>query len=401
MKAVIMAAGKSTRTYPLTVTRPKPLLPIANKTIMEHQLDALAGLVDGVVVVVGYRQEMIRSRFGDRYRDIDIEYVEQTDPRGTGHAILICAALIHEPFLAMNGDDLYDHEDLSRLAKAPQAALVKNVEDPRLYGIYDVTEEGRVRRLVEKPKVIFSHLANIGAYKFTPDVFPVLEHTPLSERGEIEITSAIQTLANQSDFRVVEAQGYWIPIGYPWHLLEANAFLLDYHFQPAIRGEVSPAAYLSGPVSIGQGSSIRPGSVIDGPVCIGDNCVIGPNCWIRPYTTIGNGCRVGQASEVKNSILMDGARAPHQNYVGDSILGEEVNLGCGTITANVRHDNQTHRSVVKGVLIDSGRKKLGAIIGDHVHTGINTSIYPGRKLWPNTFTRPGETVERDIIGVEE
>lgn len=401
MKAIIMAAGKSTRTYPLTVTRPKPLLTMANKTILEHQLEALSGLVSGVVLIVGYRQEMIRAQFGDRFGDLTIEYVEQRDQRGTGHAILQGAPCIDGPFLAMNGDDLFDRRDLARLAQTKQAALVKTIEDPRLYGIYEVTSDMRVVRLVEKPKVVFSKLANIGAYKFTPEVFKILETTPLSERGEIEITSAIQTLAERSDFRVVETEGYWIPIGFPWSLLDANAFLLDHHFTPEILGDVSPFAHLTGSVSVGRGSVIRPGAVIDGPACIGEDCVVGPNCWIRPYTTIGKGCRVGQASEIKNSILMNGARAPHQNYIGDSILGENVNLGCGTVTANVRHDNQNHRSVVKGVLVDTGLRKLGAILGDHVHTGINTAIYPGRKLWPNTFTRPGEVVERDIIGVEE
>lgn len=400
MKAVIMAAGKSTRTYPLTLTRPKALLPVLNKTILEHQLDALVGLVDGVVMVVGYKGEMIRARFGDRYRSLSIEYVEQTDQRGTGHAVLLCEPFIDGPFMAMNGDDLFAPQDLAQLAAAEQAALVKQVDDPRLYGIYEVTSEGRVIRLVEKPKVVFSNLTNIGVYKFTRAVFDVLKNTPLSERGEIEITSAVQTLAQTSDFRVVQADGYWLPIGYPWHLLDANAYLLANHFTPEILGDVSPAAHLSGAVSVGKGTLIRPGVVIDGPVCIGEGCDIGPNCWIRPGCTIGNHCRVGHACEIKNTILFEGAKTPHLNYIGDSVLGELVNLGCGTITANVRHDSQTHGSVVRGVLVDTGRRKLGAIFGDHVHTGINTSVYPGRKLWPGTSTRPGEVVERDIIGEE-
>ena len=400
MKAVIMAAGKSTRTYPLTLTRPKPLLTVLNRTILEHQLRALEALVDGVILVVGYRADMIRERYGEHFGGLGIEYIEQTEQRGTGHAVLQCAGLIDGPFLAMNGDDLFDPSDLARLAEADQAALAKTVEDPRAYGIYETTEEGRVLRLVEKPREIFSHLANIGAYKLNPEVFAVLEKTPLSERGEIEITSAIQTLAEQGDFRAIETRGYWLPIGYPWHLLDANEYLMKHHFDPVIEGEVSEAAHLSGPVAIGKGTVIRPGVVIDGPVIIGEDSHIGPNCWLRPGATIGNGCRVGQASEIKNSILMDGACAPHQNYVGDSILGEGVNLGCGTVTANLRHDSRNQGSVVKGVLIDSGRKKLGAIIGDHVHTGINTALFPGRKLWPHTHTRPGETVDRDIIGVE-
>ncbi len=401
MKAIIMAAGKSTRTYPLTLTRPKPLLPVVNRTILEYQLDALQDLVDEVVLVVGYRHDMIRAKFGGAYRGLKLTYVEQREQRGTGHAVLQCAEHMDGPFLAMNGDDLFDSDDLHRLAKSEQAALVKHVEDPRLYGIYEVDGDGCVQRLVEKPKEVFSNLANIGVYKFTPDVFAAIEASPLSERGEIEITSAIQGLAEQGGFRVVEAQGYWLPIGYPWHMLDANAYLLDNHFTPRVEGEVHSAAHFEGAVSIGAGTVIRPGVFIEGPACIGRDCVIGPNCWIRPHTTIGNRCRVGQASEIKNAILMDGACAPHQNYVGDSVLGEGVNLGCGTVTANVRHDSRSHGSVVKGVLVDTGRRKLGAILGDHVHTGIHTSIYPGRKLWPHTYTRPGEAVSRDVIGEED
>jgi len=370
---------------------------VANKMILECQLEALRGLVDGVVVVVGYMQDRIRETFGENRHGMPITYIEQTEPRGTGHAILQCAGVIDGPFLAMNGDDLFDPQDLATLeaAKTP-AALVKSVPDPRLYGVYEVTDGNRVVRLVEKPKDAFSKLANIGAYRFTPDVFRVLATTPPSERGEIEITSAIQSLAEHGDFCVVESRGYWLPIGYPWHLLDANAYMLENQLEHDVQGEVSPAAYITGTVGIGRGTVIRSGVAIDGPVLIGENCTIGPNCWLRPGVTIGNGCRVGQGSELKNSILMDGAATPHQNYVGDSIIGEKANLGCGTVTANVRHDRGNVMSMVKGELVDTGRRKFGAVIGDHVHTGIHTSIYPGRKLWPHTGTRPGEQVQRDI-----
>ncbi len=152
---------------------------------------------------------------------------------------------------------------------------------------------------------------------------------------------------------------------------------------------------MGGTVSIGRGTVIRPGVVIDGPAIIGEDCTIGPNAWIRPYSAIGNGCKIGQGSEIKASIVMDGTAVPHLSYVGDSVLGEQVNFGCGTVTANFRHDEGNHRSMVKGVLLDTGRRKLGAIVGDGVHTGINTSIYPGRKLWPGTSTLPGEIVKYD------
>ena len=396
MKAVIFAAGKSTRTYPLTLTRPKPLLTVANQTLLEHQLNALEGTVEAVILVVGYRHEMIRERFGDAYRDTPLEYVLQTDPRGTGHALLQCADMIDGPFLAMNGDDLYAPADLRTLAGHENAVLAAQVEDPSGFGVLVTDDAKRLIRIVEKPPEFVSNLANVGAYAFTPDIFDVLRSVEPSTRGEIEITSAVQALADKGDVTVAQIQGHWLPIGYPWDLLKANAWILDNLLCEDVQGTISPAAHLSGVVSVGQGTVIRPGVVIDGPVCIGDNCSIGPNTWLRPGTSIGNGCKAGQGVEIKNSILMDGSAVPHLSYVGDSVIGEGANLGCGTVTANYRHEGRNHKSMVNNELIDTGCRKFGAIIGDGVHTGINTSIYPGRKIWPGASTLPGEVVQRDI-----
>lgn len=395
MKAIIMSAGKSTRTYPLTLTRPKALLPIANVPLVERQLQSLEGIVDEVVLVVGYRHEMLRERLGSHYGDIRITYVMQEEQRGTGHAILQCHKVVQEPFLAMNGDDLWDPADLKAVAQQERAALVKEVADPRLYAICKVDPEDNLVRMVEKPVEIFSNLANIGVYKFTTEIYDVLVNTPPSVRGEIEITAAIQTLAQETKFKVVRSQGYWLAVGYPWHLLDANAYWLEHYLRDCSRGEVSPLAAWTGKVSIGKGTVIKPGVYIEGPVLIGDDCEIGPNCFLRAGTSIGHGCKVGQGCEIKNSILMDHAKVPHLSYVGDSVIGEHANLGCGTVIANFRHDGKNHRSMYGGNLIDTGRRKLGAVIGDHVHTGINTSIYPGRKLWPHTSTLPGEIVKQD------
>lgn len=395
MQAVIFAAGQSTRTYPLTLTRPKPLLKIVNRTILEHQLTALSGIVDEIVLVVGYKAEMIQEQIGNSHDGLAIRYVTQEEQKGTGHALLVCKDVVNGPFLAMNGDDIYHRDDLAVLAEQEQASLVKTIEDPRLYCIYDVDDRGRVKRLVEKPAEIFSNLAGIGAYKFSPSVFQALEKTPLSKRGEIEITTTIQLLADESAYGVVEAKGHWLPIGYPWHLLQANQALMDAGLDWKIEGDVHESVVVNGDLALGPGSVIRPGTVIDGPAVIGQNSEIGPNAWIRPYTAVGDGCKVGHVVEVKGSIIMDGAKAPHLSYVGDSVIGCDVNFGCGTVTANFRHDEGNHKSMVKGELVDTGRRKLGAIVGDGVHTGINTSIYPGRKLWPGTSTLPGEVVQRD------
>ncbi len=197
--------------------------------------------------------------------------------------------------------------------------------------------------------------------------------------------------------RRVEADADSFVVRHPWHLLRINEILVGALRESRIEGEVSPAATIEGVVEIGAGTRILPGVFIEGNAVVGTDCKIGPNCYIRGNTAIGDGCHIGQAVEIKNSLLMNRVAVGHLSYCGDSILGEKVNFGAGTITANLRHDNRNQRSLVDGRLVDTGRRKLGTVVGDGVHTGIHTSIYPGRKLWPGTVTRPGAMVERDLL----
>lgn len=186
-------------------------------------------------------------------------------------------------------------------------------------------------------------------------------------------------------------------IRYPWDLLRVNEELVGGLTENAIAGELSDKATVEGVLVLGQGSRILPGVYIEGNAIIGRNCKIGPNCYLRGSTAIGDNCHVGQAVEIKNAILLPRVAIGHLSYCGDSIIGEGTNFGAGTITANYRHDGANHRSMVDGKLLDTGRRKFGAILGDDVHTGIHTSFYPGRKMWPHTSTRPGEVVQRDIV----
>ena len=187
------------------------------------------------------------------------------------------------------------------------------------------------------------------------------------------------------------------PIRYPWDLLRVNEILVGALAASRIAGLVSPSVVIEGRVLLGRGSRLLPGVYIEGHVVIGRDCKIGPNCYLRGATAIGDGCHIGQAVEIKNSIIMAGTSIGHLSYCGDSIVGEKVNFGAGTITANFRHDGASHQSCVLGELVDTSRRKFGAVVGDHVHTGIHTSIYPGRKLWPHVATRPGAVVQRDIM----
>lgn len=185
-------------------------------------------------------------------------------------------------------------------------------------------------------------------------------------------------------------------IRYPWDFLRANEAWVGSLGECIIDGEVHPLAVVEGLIHVGEGTRILPGVFIEGNVVIGRNCKIGPNCYIRGNTSIGDGCHIGQSVEIKNTIVLDRSSIGHLSYVGDSVLGEGVNFGAGTTTSNLRHDGSNHRSTVAGELVDTGRRKFGAIVGDGVHTGINTSIYPGRKMWPGTNTLPGAIVQHDV-----
>lgn len=195
---------------------------------------------------------------------------------------------------------------------------------------------------------------------------------------------------------VCRAQGSFL-LRFAWDLLVANERALKLRTDWQNQGDCHASLYVDGRLSVGAGTRILPGVVIEGDVVIGAGCKVGPNCYIRGATSVGNGCHVGQAVELKHSILLDKTNVGHLSYVGDSVLGEKVNFGAGTMISNLRHDGRPHRSMVAGELIDTGRRKFGAIIGDGVHTGIHTSIYPGRKIWPGLTTRPADVVDRDLV----
>lgn len=396
MQAVILAAGKSTRTYPLTLTKPKPLLQVANRTVIEHNLEQLRDLVDEVIVVVGYKAEMIRDFLGEEHDGIRIRYVLQEDTSGTASAVGKVREHIQGRFLLMYGDDLYSGQDLRRLAENENAILAQRVDNPSNFGVLK-TDGDKFLEVIEKPQEFVSDLVSIGCFVFSDRIFPVLDDISLSRRGEYEFTDAYNLLGRQEDIRVITADDYWLPITYPWSLLRANACLTD-----RIKQDIHPdacieaGATLKGEVIVGAGTVIKSGVYIEGPVVIGRESVIGPNCYLRPGTTVGDHCHIGQSVEIKNSIIGDRTNVAHLSYVGDSVLGEGVNFGAGTITANLRHDGRTIKSQVGEQVVDSGLPKLGVIVGDGAKTGVHTSLYPGVKLGPGTTTLPGDVVKRDL-----
>lgn len=395
MQAVVLAAGRSTRTYPLTLTRPKPLLPVLDRTILERNLAALEGVCREAILVVGYRGDMIRSHVGERFGSLTISYVEQGEPRGTGHALQAAEPLLGDRFLVLNGDDLFAAADLRALAAHETGVLATEVEDVRRFGAV-AAAGGRLQAIEEKPARGGPGLVNTGAY-----VLPhraVAEDVAPSARGEIEIVAFVNRAAREGAVACIRAAGPWRPVSYPWSYLEASVAVLREMAASRVdeTAIVEPGVTIEGRVAIGPRSRVRAGTVLEGPVYIGADCVVGPHAYLRADTVLLDGARV--RGEVVDAVLMAGVTAKHACYVGHSVIGERVNVGAGTITADYRHDGGSNWSLVNGRKVDSGRRKLGAFVGDDVRLGIGTLLYPGRKIWPGRSTLPGQIVREDIVG---
>ncbi len=407
MKALVLAAGKGVRLEPLTTTRPKHLIDVCGRPILEHSFRALksAGISE-VLVVTHYMSGAIRERFGDgKGLGLKIEYAEQKSLLGTGDAARFAESYVKEDFLLVYGDLLFEADAIRRVLEAfaeekPSVAVaVVQVKNPESYGIVELENDKQIKRIVEKPKHedAPSNLANAGIYVFSLEILQKLKEISASSRGEYEIPDAISALLKEGK-RVVAVKipsGGWLDIGRPWDLLEANRWVLD-NMIHKVMGTVENGAYLMGPVTLAESARVRSGAYVEGPAFIGENSDIGPNCYIRPFTSIGRKVRIGNACEIKNSLVMDGVHIGHLTYVGDSIIGEKCNLGAGSITANYRLDESTIKMMVRDQLVDSGRKKLGAILGDNVKSGINALFMPGVKVGANSLVGPSVVVGRDL-----
>ncbi len=393
MRAFILAAGEGTRMWPLTDTRPKPMIPIINKPIIEYVLDAVidAG-IENIGILIGYEGRRIAERYGKSYRGVKIDYVYQERRRGTGDAVLYAERFPEDKFIVINGDLLFDSKIISELLQYDNAVLGVYREHAEHYGLLvgtDTLEE--IREKVPGS----SGLVNAGVYVVSREIFKHLHNVDVSPRGEIEFTDAVNSMAREREFKIVKHDGLWVDIGMPWDILEATQSLLD-TMSCEEHGVIEEGVHIHGKVCVGEGTRIMSGTYIEGPVYIGKNSKIGPNAYLRPYTVVGDNVHIGNSCEIKASVIMNNTKVPHFNYVGDSVIGENCNLGAGTKIANLRLDEHNIRVSVKGKLVDTGRRKLGVIMGDDVHTGINVSIDVGTMLGARTMIGPGARVRGRI-----
>ena len=406
MKAVILAAGEGIRLNPITINRPKPLIKISGKTILEHTLTTLrhSGISE-VIIVTNYREKDIRQYLGNGKKyNLKISYKTQEKMNGTATAVGATESMIKNNFILIYGDLLFSSEAIKKIIdtfktkKIDGVMAVTPIENPEKYGIVEIDKENKIKKIIEKPKTNApSKLANAGLYVFSKEIFQKIREIGTSIRGEYELTDAISLFVKEGKqvIAVRINKDEWIDIGRPWNLLEANAWILK-KLSHRIDGTVEDGAHLIGPVTLTKTARIRSGTYIEGPVFIDEESDIGPNCYIRPYTSIGKNVRIGNACEIKNSIIMDKTHVGHLSYVGDSIICERCNLGAGTIIANYRFDSKSVKMKIKNKIIDSKRRKLGAIIGDDVKTGIHAILLPGVKVGNNSWISVNYIVDGDL-----
>ncbi|WP_276301457.1 bifunctional sugar-1-phosphate nucleotidylyltransferase/acetyltransferase [Halorussus lipolyticus] len=391
-RAVILSAGEGTRIRPLSASLPKPMLPAADRPLSAHAADAAVSAgADELVFVVGYEAEEVRDYFGEEYAGIPVQYAVQEEQAGTADAVRSASEYLDGPFAVLNGDNLYDPAGIEALFEDGPAVGAHRVEDPTNYGVLS-TEGDTVTDIVEKPADPPTDLANTGAYLFPEEARDWLD-VPESERGEHEITDVVARVIDEYEVSAVEIDR-WLDVGRPWELLEANEWKLG-ELERDVRGSVHETADLRGRVVVEEGAAVDAGVVIEGPALIRSGASVGPNAYVRGATLVDEDAKIGHAVEVKNSVLMPGATAGHLSYVGDSLLGRNVNLGAGTTVANLRHDDEPVTLDVKGERVSTGRRKFGVVVGDEAKTGINVALNVGTKLSPGAGVPPGETVTRD------
>ena len=387
-EALILAAGKGTRMWPLTEFMPKPLLPLCGKPIIEQQIFALKKVgVQKIHVLIGHRMKEISDYLGNGKKyNVKINYIIQNEQKGTGHAVSLAKKHIDGDFYCLNGDTVIDEINLNLLKqnKNGMAMMITSVEDGSAFGV--VKCKGGILEAIIEKGVVGEATINAGIYLFSPKIFDEIKKIKKSIRGELELTDAIVSCK----MKTIKYKGFWKDIGAPWDLITANETMINEISNEKL-GVIEDYVTIKGDLYLGENSLIKSGTYIEGPVWIGENCVIGPNAYVRKGTVLCGENKIGASSEVKNTIFLKGAKAPHHNYVGDSIIGNNCNLGSGTKIANLRLDKETIFVVHQGKKISSGRKKLGVIMGKNVYTGINTSINAGTiigndaKIGPNAL----------------
>lgn len=409
MKVIVLAAGRSIRMKPI---EDKNFLDFLGKPLLQHQLEQLQRLGLRDIVLVTRDRRLLGTKLTPTVaKKIDI--VEQLDLEGMAGAVLAAEKSIKkgEAMLVVNANDLLDDSAFRSILRAIKAELemdgfllAKKVERYFPGGYLKVRKNGLIERIVEKPAPGKepSALVNIVVHyhRDAGKFFDALHRTKSVRDDRYE--AALDMLFQQgARYKTVRYEGFWQPLKYPWHVLDVMEHFLESlpEFKTPKRSatghiEIAPSAVIRGKVWLSEGVRVLDHAVIVGPAFIGRDSIIATNALVRG-SHIGANCVIGFGSEIARSYLGHDVWT-HTNYIGDSIIGNDVSFGSGCVTGNLRLDEGIIPVKINGGKIDSGRTKFGLMTGDHVRCGINTSFMPGVKIGHGSFIGAGLTLAEDV-----
>jgi len=351
-QAVILAAGEGQRLRPFTVTKPKVMLSIAGKPILQYVVESLAqNGIRNIVLIVGYKKEQVFDYMGSgKQFGVDITYITQGKQLGTAHALAQAKGVTENEFLVLPGDKLIEADTIAQFVRMkPEAVLVKRADNPARYGVVTV-EEGMVKEFVEKPEQSQSNIINTGIYAFTTKVFGFIE-------PELDIPDALNNMLAQGyPFNARETDGTWLDVVHPWDILSLNDAILR-QIPAELGGTIETGVSLKGLASVGKDTVIRSNSYIVGPVVIGEGCDIGPNVCILSATTIGDNVVISPFTEIRNSVIGNDVNIGPSCIIQDSVIDKGCVIGGHFTACSSEADikvNDEYHLVNVGVMLGEG-----------------------------------------------
>jgi len=363
-QAIVLAAGEGQRLRPFTVTRPKAMLSIADKPILQFVVESLAqNGIRNIIFVVGYSKEQVYDYMGSGEQfGVDITYVTQETQLGTAHALSQVRDIAEDKFLVLSGDNLIDAYTIADFIQIkPEAMLVKRVSDPTRYGVVNI-DGGEVKDIVEKPKEPVSNVVNTGIYAFTKDVFKFNDSV-------LDIPDVLNNMITEGyTIRAMETEGTWLDVVYPWDIISLNDAVLR-NVEVSLGGTIEAGASIKGKVMVGEGTMVRSGSCIYGPAVIGSGCDIGPNVCIMPATSIGDNVVISPFTEIKNSVIGNDVTVGPGCIISDSVIDKGCMLK-GRFTA-VGGQSEVR---ING---ENPAINVGVMMGEDCNVESNVTAQPG------------------------
>ncbi len=392
MKALVLAAARSIKLSPFSETRPKSMITISGKPILETILEQIgeAG-INEVWIVVNHQKEIIQDHFKyGKSLGRKIDYIYQTEEKGIGHAVSLCEEIVgdDESFLLIYGDGLMAGNPfknlLSRFSRSTSKcmATISHPLSDGAYGNIYLSHDMKISKLVEKPasKRLSNYIFG-GSFVLERGCFDFLKS------NDLDMVAYYNHLIESKDMEASLWEDSWIDISRPWHILAANQMMMSPWTTSIIPDSVTiePNVNIKGIVHFGDNVHISSGTTIVGPCYIGDNVYIGNSVLIRKNSSIGPNCKIGYGTEIKNAVLFGNSAVGRLSFIGDSVLGERVQLGSNTVTVNFN-------TLEEGIFyqskdedpIDTKLSKLGAFIGDESRIGTGHRIAPGTPITPKT-----------------